>query len=152
MSTRVECSCGWTRELSRFYAGKRIRCADCGTVLEVPGVSSGFYSSPGLERELNRKPGTWMPLAHSQASSGRRQGVSRHLGNSIFFIMVAVIVALNIGRILQDDACMRQLPSNAPIVEPAVDGDHESPEQKPAPADDARGTQPQPDAEREDEF
>lgn len=123
MRARVECSCGWKRELSQFYAGKRIRCADCGTVLEVPGISGGLYSSRKLERNLNRpasRKGVWLPLtSHPDAHKPRpasRSCASRTCGNSIFFIMIAVIVALNIGRILRDDEVMQRQES-APVVE-----------------------------------
>ena len=157
MQTRVKCSCGWTRELSQFYAGKRIRCADCNAVLEVPGASQGFYSSMKVERELNRprdRKGVWLPLAHSpQAHSPRphteRSGTSRYSGNSIFFIMIAVIIALNIGRILQDgEPVQRDKNHTAPSAETK---DLAEPVNTPK-GEDTDGKTDDQDVEREDEF
>lgn len=150
MRTRVECSCGWKRELSQFYAGKRIRCADCNAVLEVPGISGGLYSSSKVERDLNRpssKKGVWLPLAHDSGAhtsrSGARSCATRHCGNSIFFIMIAVIVALNIGRILQDDESMKQRLESAPQNETREQGD---------PTDKPKQEKSDEDVEAEDEF
>ncbi|MBZ0136753.1 MAG: hypothetical protein K8I27_10310 [Planctomycetes bacterium] len=153
MRIRVECSCGWQRELSEFYAGKRIRCADCASVLEVPGVSHGLYSSRHIERELNRpkqRAGVWLPLSAGACGTNPRAEqtrgrCSRHCGNSVFLIMIAVVLALNIGRVLRDDSTMKHQDC-APgcgfedLAEPA--------QAKPgASEDDAED-----DAEAEDEF
>ncbi|MCB9893705.1 MAG: hypothetical protein H6839_04575 [Planctomycetes bacterium] len=47
MRARAQCNCGWQRELSEFYAGKRIRCPECSRVLDVPGqATAGLYNSP----------------------------------------------------------------------------------------------------------
>jgi hypothetical protein len=151
MRTRVECSCGWQRELSEFYAGKRIRCADCGCVLEVPGVSAGLYSSRRIETELNRpapRKGVWLPLTHrpcahvprpaGEVPAARWQG-----GNSLFLVLVAVIIALNIGRILQDG---RELEEHTP---PAPTEQTETTPQVPGNSADPSSDR---DIEREDEF
>ena len=49
MRTRVRCNCGWQRELSEFYSGKRIRCPECAAIVEVPGEDSrGAYLYPPM--------------------------------------------------------------------------------------------------------
>lgn len=36
MNTRAHCSCGWSKTLSEFFAGKMVRCPQCGAVVETP--------------------------------------------------------------------------------------------------------------------
>jgi hypothetical protein len=72
MRARVQCECGWQRELSEFYAGKRIRCPECAVVLDVPGVSAGgLYNSPLPERAKPRQRpashGCWVGVADTCA-------------------------------------------------------------------------------------
>lgn len=35
MTITARCSCGWTKTLTEFYAGKMVRCPVCATVVEV---------------------------------------------------------------------------------------------------------------------
>lgn len=72
MRTRVQCNCGWQRELSEFYAGKRIRCADCMAIIDVPPEPNGkpqtgaYLYPPMIEWPSGRyvKPqGRWVTIA-----------------------------------------------------------------------------------------
>ena len=72
MRTRVQCNCGWQRELSEFYAGKRIRCADCMAIIDVPPEPSGkpqtgaYLYPPMIDWPSGRyvKPrGRWVTIA-----------------------------------------------------------------------------------------
>jgi hypothetical protein len=74
MRARVRCNCGWQRELSGFYAGKRIRCPECAAIVEVPGEDArGAYMYPPMidwPSGRHVKPqGKWVTLntpRHSQ--------------------------------------------------------------------------------------
>ena len=151
MRTRVECTCGWQRELSEFYAGKRIRCPECAVVVDVPGESDrGLYNSP---MPIHQKPqperlsGCWV-------STGNRCGT--RCGGGVW-IMIAVIVAIsavNVWRQIQADRALFD-------AEPALEESLQDPVQKPvevrpderSPAKPAPAPTPADDsATNEDEF
>ncbi|MCA8916462.1 MAG: hypothetical protein KDB90_13710 [Planctomycetes bacterium] len=126
MRARVQCDCGWQRELSEFYAGKRIRCPQCASVLDVPGEpASGLYNSPLPDRKQpdvsRRGRGCWVGVPNSCAPR-------RCCGGSWMIILIVIAISgVHLWRQIESDRRMfssdqcgtEQLEQETPVA-PAV--------------------------------
>lgn len=91
MRIRAHCSCGWQRELSEFYAGKRIRCPDCMALVEVPGDS-------GPAPYHSRLPAR-APTSVRYTAPVRRP----FQGSSLLILMIGLVLAINLWRLQRPD-------------------------------------------------
>lgn len=140
MRTRAHCSCGWQRELSEFYAGKRIRCPDCMAIVDVPGESAqGLYNSALPARPTRR--GQWVPVGNDEVNPLCR------VGNGVFAFMIVLFVVINGLHLLRPDPWVRGLPQQRPVecTEPEAPSEEATPPAKPA-------REYTPPTENEDEF
>lgn len=113
MRTRAQCTCGWQRELSEFYAGKRIRCPDCLSVVEVPGESSqGLYNSRLPSRPAG--DGRWVPVRFGAARPRECTHV-RCRGNGLFILVIAIVISVNALRLLQRDPWTHEMLEQRPV-------------------------------------
>jgi hypothetical protein len=154
MRTAATCSCGWRRELSEFYAGRRIRCPDCACIVEIPGEikagsvspSADLYASRRIESSLRRAAApasAWLPLVKWDTTSiqhpQQEAGPVERMPGWVWLLILAVLLAafaLSAGGL--EDRRTHDAPRQK-LVEPAV------PESQPEP-------DPAPDSEQEDEF
>lgn len=143
MRTRAHCSCGWQRELSEFYAGKRIRCPDCMAIVDVPGESAqGLYNSALPARpSLTARPGQWVPVRNAACDTPCRHG------SWLFGVMIALVVIISGMRPWQPDSWTRFFPQQRPVecTEPEAPSEEATPPAKPA-------REYTPPTENEDEF
>jgi len=111
MRTRAYCSCGWQRELSEFYAGKRIRCPDCLAIVDVPGESAeGLYNSAlPIRPSRKARPGQWVPVGNDGVNPLCR------VGNGVFAFMIVLFVIINGLHLLRPDPWVRELPQQRPV-------------------------------------
>lgn len=122
MRVKVRCHCGWRRELSGFYAGKRIRCADCEAILDVPGEGGdGAYVYPPLrswETGARVRPqGQWVPVGRLARSSGRQASVDVRYFPALWRVLLMLLAGAAIVVLM-----FVLLPSEAPASPGPEDG------------------------------
>ena len=85
MAISVECPCGKSYRIKDSFAGRKVRCRDCGKVLEVPAADESYDAEEDIadqakadrsdeERAVRRKRRDEAPPASSdEESSGSRE-------------------------------------------------------------------------------
>jgi hypothetical protein len=137
MRTRAHCSCGWQRELSEFYAGKRIRCPDCMALVEVPGDS---VPGPYQSRLPERAP------AFARYTAPTRRPFQ---GSSLLILMLGLVLAINLWRLQRPDPWVEGIQDVQQIERPEPEAPEAAQPARPTPPPAREYTPP---TGNEDEF
>jgi len=90
MPIRVQCQCGKLLAAPDSAAGKRVKCASCGTTIDVPFESQAPSLRP--ERQPKAEPGP--PARTHRRRPGRRGAPPALIAGIVFVVLAGVITIL----------------------------------------------------------
>ncbi len=72
MAIELTCECGKGYRVSDAKAGKRFKCRDCGTLLQVPNANDGTADDDDGDDDVEMEPDTEYVPAHHRAAAKAR--------------------------------------------------------------------------------